>query len=267
MRQADEILTRFDVPHECRVLSAHRTPALTAEYADGRGGARPPGHHRRRRRRGASGRRRRRAHGPAGDWRPDAERGAQRDRLAAVHRADAERHSGGHRGDRSVRAPRTRGCSPSRFWPRRGPTSAPSCRRTARSWPTRCGARHCRKSILAKAQREDIQSARSSLRRRARSSPRTSRRARIRRRSSNDFSRVAICRHFSTAPCGISTRATSTLARTRGWMPGPRSIRPAASGTRWSPRVGRALSARASSWRRWPASRRCGRRAIPRAPR
>jgi 5-(carboxyamino)imidazole ribonucleotide mutase len=33
MRQADEMLTRFDVPHESSVLSAHRTPALTAEYA------------------------------------------------------------------------------------------------------------------------------------------------------------------------------------------------------------------------------------------
>src|SRR5713101_3425740 len=33
MRQADEILTRFAVPHECRVVSAHRTPSLTAEYA------------------------------------------------------------------------------------------------------------------------------------------------------------------------------------------------------------------------------------------
>src|SRR3989441_11227548 len=33
MRPADEILTRFGVSHECRVLSAHRTPALTAEYA------------------------------------------------------------------------------------------------------------------------------------------------------------------------------------------------------------------------------------------
>ena len=32
MRQADEMLTRFGVPHECRVLSAHRTPAATAEY-------------------------------------------------------------------------------------------------------------------------------------------------------------------------------------------------------------------------------------------
>ena len=40
MRQADETLTKFGVPHECRVLSAHRTPAETAEYvsqAEGRG--------------------------------------------------------------------------------------------------------------------------------------------------------------------------------------------------------------------------------------
>src|ERR1700687_2425247 len=33
MRQAEEMLARFDVAHESRVLSAHRTPALTAEYA------------------------------------------------------------------------------------------------------------------------------------------------------------------------------------------------------------------------------------------
>ena len=33
MRHADEMLTKFDVPHECRVVSAHRTPAWLAEYA------------------------------------------------------------------------------------------------------------------------------------------------------------------------------------------------------------------------------------------
>jgi 5-(carboxyamino)imidazole ribonucleotide mutase len=32
MRQASEMLARFDVPHECRVLSAHRTPAETARF-------------------------------------------------------------------------------------------------------------------------------------------------------------------------------------------------------------------------------------------
>jgi 5-(carboxyamino)imidazole ribonucleotide mutase len=35
MSQADEMLSRFDVPHECRVMSAHRTPAIVAEYATG----------------------------------------------------------------------------------------------------------------------------------------------------------------------------------------------------------------------------------------
>lgn len=35
MRHADEILTRFAVPHECKVVSAHRTPELLAEYAAG----------------------------------------------------------------------------------------------------------------------------------------------------------------------------------------------------------------------------------------
>ena len=32
MRRAKETLDRFGVPHECRVLSAHRTPAATVEY-------------------------------------------------------------------------------------------------------------------------------------------------------------------------------------------------------------------------------------------
>jgi len=33
MREADEMLTRFGVPHENRVVSAHRTPNEMAEYA------------------------------------------------------------------------------------------------------------------------------------------------------------------------------------------------------------------------------------------
>jgi 5-(carboxyamino)imidazole ribonucleotide mutase len=33
MRQASDILTEFEIAHESRVLSAHRTPTLTAEYA------------------------------------------------------------------------------------------------------------------------------------------------------------------------------------------------------------------------------------------
>jgi 5-(carboxyamino)imidazole ribonucleotide mutase len=40
VRHASETLQKFDVPHESRVLSAHRTPSATAEYvtaAEGRG--------------------------------------------------------------------------------------------------------------------------------------------------------------------------------------------------------------------------------------
>ena len=33
MRHADETLTKFDVAHECRVISAHRTPQLASQYA------------------------------------------------------------------------------------------------------------------------------------------------------------------------------------------------------------------------------------------
>lgn len=33
MRHAHEVLLQFEVPHECRVVSAHRTPDLMREYA------------------------------------------------------------------------------------------------------------------------------------------------------------------------------------------------------------------------------------------
>src|SRR5215813_834357 len=32
MRHAEEILVQFDVPHECRIVSAHRTPDLMVEF-------------------------------------------------------------------------------------------------------------------------------------------------------------------------------------------------------------------------------------------
>ncbi len=40
MRHADDILTQFEVPHECRIVSAHRTPEFMAQFsreAEGRG--------------------------------------------------------------------------------------------------------------------------------------------------------------------------------------------------------------------------------------
>lgn len=33
MRHARDVLARFGVPHECRILSAHRTPEETTDYA------------------------------------------------------------------------------------------------------------------------------------------------------------------------------------------------------------------------------------------
>ena len=34
MRRASLVLTDFGVPHECRVISAHRTPELMTQYAE-----------------------------------------------------------------------------------------------------------------------------------------------------------------------------------------------------------------------------------------
>jgi 5-(carboxyamino)imidazole ribonucleotide mutase len=38
MKAASETLQRFDIPHECRVVSAHRTPVWMAEYAEAAAG-------------------------------------------------------------------------------------------------------------------------------------------------------------------------------------------------------------------------------------
>ncbi len=35
IRHAAEMLTQFGVPHECRIISAHRTPNLLVEFAEG----------------------------------------------------------------------------------------------------------------------------------------------------------------------------------------------------------------------------------------
>jgi 5-(carboxyamino)imidazole ribonucleotide mutase len=35
MRHAEEMLTRFGVPHECRIVSAHRTPEWMRDFARG----------------------------------------------------------------------------------------------------------------------------------------------------------------------------------------------------------------------------------------
>ena len=109
MSAATEVLTEFKVPHEVRVLSAHRTPDLTLDYAAsaaerglqvmiaGAGGA---------------------AHLPGVIAAktilpvigvPMTDDGAKRDRFAAVDRADAAWRAGGDDGDWQVRR---RQCGP-----------------------------------------------------------------------------------------------------------------------------------------------------------
>jgi 5-(carboxyamino)imidazole ribonucleotide mutase len=34
MQHADEMLTRFGIPHECRVISAHRTPVMATDFSE-----------------------------------------------------------------------------------------------------------------------------------------------------------------------------------------------------------------------------------------
>ena len=56
MRHAADTLEELGVPHETKVVSAHRTPKRLYDYAHSRKGARPEGRDRRRRRRRAPAR-------------------------------------------------------------------------------------------------------------------------------------------------------------------------------------------------------------------
>src|SRR5712671_3891302 len=95
MRHAAEILERFGVPHESKVVSAHRTPTLMAEYASAAAG------------RGLSviiaGA------GGAAHRRAGSERRVERTRFAPLDRSDAQgcarrhrRHRRGGRGERGA---------------------------------------------------------------------------------------------------------------------------------------------------------------------
>ena len=117
LQHADQILSQFEIAHECKVVSAHRTPQLMVQYAtdaQGRGlqiiiagaggAAHLPGI--------GSGQ-----HAAAGDRRSRAVRRFERNGFAAVDRADARRGAGGDDGDRQSRARSTLLCWRSRFWP------------------------------------------------------------------------------------------------------------------------------------------------------
>ena len=110
MQHAARRLTEFDVPHERRVVCAHRTPDLLFRYAEEARGPRAPLHHRRRRRRRA----------PAGHAR-------RQDHAARPRRAGAHRRTSRD----STR------CSPSC-----------RCRPAFRSPPSRSGRRRAQRRAL-----------------------------------------------------------------------------------------------------------------------
>ena len=100
MKYTAETLTEFGLPHECRVVSAHRTPDWMTEYAGGAakrgleaiiagaGG------------RGTSAGHGRRSYVTAGHRRSGAKPGAERYGLAPVDRADAGGCACRHNGNR-----------------------------------------------------------------------------------------------------------------------------------------------------------------------
>ena len=143
MSHADAVLDRVRVPHEC--LRRFRTPhtGLDGRIRNDGGGARPRSDHRRGRRRRAPAGDGRRADGAAGDWRAGAEQGAQRPRLAAVDRPDAEGRPGGDGRDRRVRRRQRRAARnrhPVELTPRPAREAAGVPRPAP---PTRFGGRRC----------------------------------------------------------------------------------------------------------------------------
>ena len=103
MSHASETLNKLGVPHEVRVISAHRAPDLLFEYAStaeerglqiiiaAAGGAAPPG------------RRDSRQNRPAGPRRADGVAGPERDGLASIDGANAGRNPRRHAGNRQAR--------------------------------------------------------------------------------------------------------------------------------------------------------------------
>ena len=96
MRPAAELLQQFGVPHECRIVSAHRTPAVDVRLRHKRRKPRPGSDYRRR---GGA------AHLPGMVAAqtilpvlgvPVQSKTLCGARLAALDRADARRHSGRH---------------------------------------------------------------------------------------------------------------------------------------------------------------------------
>ena len=158
LRHAAETLDRLDVPHEVRIVSAHRTPDRLRDYANGgarRGGCASSSP-------APAGRRICRACAPPGRrcrcsacrWKAHALKGMD---SAAFHRADAGRRPGRHAGDRPGRGGQrgaARGRHPGRHRRRRWPARLDAWRAAqtdVRSPTIRPHARHDR--VPAAAQR------------------------------------------------------------------------------------------------------------------
>ena len=94
MKNASDILTEFDVAHECKVVSAHRTPDLFFEFAKSAEAARHRSHHRGRGRRGASAGNVRVANRSARSRCSRSKQGSVRVGFAFINRSNARRNSG-----------------------------------------------------------------------------------------------------------------------------------------------------------------------------
>ena len=139
MKGAVEILDRFSVTHEVRVLSAHRTPHDMLEYAATAEVAWSRGAHRRSWRRRASARHAGRATRVTGHRCSDRYHQAAGRRLVAVDRADADRRAG--RDCRDRQRPQRRACSPCACSPSPMHPCAATCTRMRRNWLRRRAAR------------------------------------------------------------------------------------------------------------------------------
>ena len=136
MRHAADALTELGVPHETKVVSAHRTPQRLYDYATQRRRSRAEGDHRGRGRRGASA-----GHGGVDDASAGARRAGGIKALKGIDsllfdRPDAGRRAGGHAGDRQGRGDQrraARGGDPRDRRTRRWPSGS---RRGARRRPT-----------------------------------------------------------------------------------------------------------------------------------
>ncbi len=150
---AVEILREFQVPYEAKVVSAHRTPDLLFEFASHRRKPRAPRHHC-----GSGARRISPAWSPPKHWcrcsACPSRRPRSGHRLAAVHRANAQRRPRRNAGDRKARRRQRRPAR--RRDPRhhRARTSASDSATGAKRVPKKSSFRACPNEVFYTSARE-----------------------------------------------------------------------------------------------------------------